>query len=380
MDFDSGDAHQNTCIAANLGRMTELNREATVRYLRLRRLDCKPGSLHNYSLLLSLLDDSLNGRPFDAVTVEDVQDFLFAEGQRVGNASVVMRTRLLKRFLRDTRGKLGDEWTPVLRTKEPPPPDRANVVDRAQFAALLDACNTLRRFWTLDRVVMAQAFLWFLWDTGFRVGEALSVRICDLKLTADSVVVKLSTDSPFGVLKTGPRTIEVNECVPALKASLSVHPDPRPDAPLWVTMHREVKVMSGQACDNLVKLIRERSGISLHGSKPLSCHDFRHTSATRRAEAGWVEADLRKFHGWTWDSMMPARYVHKAMENVRALVRRDAGLDPDGGVQPEALGAKHCPYCAEKIASAAIKCKHCQTWLSEPKGPRVEAAGATRTP
>lgn len=373
MNFDSGDPHQDVCIATNLDRMTEDNQETALRYLRLRRLDCKPGTLYNYSLLLRLLDDNLNGRPFESATVEDVQDFLFGEKKRVGTASVVMRTRLLKRFLKDSRGKLPDDLQNVLRTKEPPPPDRANIVDAGQFGALLEACNSLRRFRTVDRVALAQAFLWFLWDTGFRVGEALAVRVCDLKFTSDSVIVRLSTDSPYGTLKTGPRTIEVNECVPALKAWMGLHPDPRPEAPVWITIHREIKAMSGQACDNLVKLIWKRSGVSLHGSKPLSCHDLRHTSATRRAEAGWVEADLRKFHGWTWDSMMPARYVHKAMLDVRALVRRDAGLDPDGGLAPQALGAKHCPYCAERIAAAAIKCKHCQTWLQEPKGARVEA-------
>jgi len=29
---------------------------------------------------------------------------------------------------------------------------------------------------------------------------------------------------------------------------------------------------------------------------------------------------------------------------------------------------KLCPFCAEKIKDAAIKCKHCGEWLPEAKG------------
>jgi integrase len=353
MDMETGSPKTDRAVNTLLSRMTPGNAVWAQRYLKMRRVHgIKPGTLLNYAYLLLLWDKHRLGAPFLEASPDDVLDFLALERSRVGEASVVMRTRMLKRVVKDLHGseQLPKGFAPVFKVREPRPASRSNILDRPTLERLLAACHDLRPFRWMARLEHAQALLLVLWDTGMRIGEVLSLHFQDVLLDEQGgILFRLDPRRPG--LKRGARDVYVAECAGAVKAWMALHPDPRPESPLFISTRKSkgVRALEPQSADNLVKLLARSAGLAGKGAKALSCHDFRHSSATRRAKANWLEDDLRRFHGWEPDSMMPRRYAKRNLDDLRELVRRDAGLSPTGFVERHEVGSNPTAQLADLL-------------------------------
>ena len=107
-----------------------------------------------------------------------------------------------------------------------------------------------------------------------------------------------------------------------VKAWLRAHPDPRPDAPLFVSARGGH--LNRNTAEKIVKRTAARAGIG----KRVYPHLFRHSRCTHLLRIGVPEAQVKKLLGWKPNSPMLARYAHLVDRDAYAALLRAHGLEP----------------------------------------------------
>lgn len=318
------DAYKERYLERLLSEIGPTNQGVIRMFIGRRRAEgLKVASLLNHAFYLNHLDEAAGGEAIDTLSADRLNQILGEYTRRQSPETANHFATHLRTFYRSLHD---DELPrPIARALERKWrlewSDKKPITEEARDALLEAASDGPDRAAALRRC----ALIWLLWDSGFRIGEAVALQVHDIEFDGQGGA-HLRLRKGVAGLKTGPRTIYVVDCVGALRAWISMHPlgtDPtaylfnnrnHPDEPMWPA--------------NATTMLRHFSKKA--GIRPLHAHLFRHTRVTRAAKKGWTEAHLRGYFGWSMTSRMPAHYVHLAARDMEDIVRRDAGIGETG--------------------------------------------------
>jgi integrase len=274
--------------------------------------------------------DRFLSKPFHEATADELRNYLTAyiagdeDEPRNGRTESVHLGTILRHAhglheLRDLDRKL----RAAIYVARPAFDPKGVVIPDADFLAAIEAVPRLT-YTATHATSLIRATLWTLFDAGFRISELLSLRVSDCRFddAAGEATLSLREElSEAEGLKTGARYVVVRDAIPALKAWLALHPwADDGEAPLFtaVGFFRHARRLNDDVLNDVI-----REAFALVSAKPMgerthyTAHDFRHSSATRYADSGANDGDLRDKYGWGPTSPMPAWYVHQTHKKRR---------------------------------------------------------------
>lgn len=215
---------------------------------------------------------------------------------------------------------------------------REDLLTEDDISRMLHACGENGR----DRALIDCHY-----EGGTRPGEILSILIKHVKF--DQYGANLHVDG-----KTGPRTVRLVKSTPSLANWMSIHPfRNNPDSPVWINLAKNH--YGEQLTYPAARSMFARRAKIARLEKRVNLNMFRHSEATNSAKF-MTEAQLRKRHGWSPESKMPARYVHLINADVDDAIFKQLGIKK----QEEIINTpKKCHICDMPNAYDAIMCSKC---------------------
>ena len=216
---------------------------------------------------------------------------------------------------------------------------REDLLTESDRTRLIHACGENQR----DR-----AFIDCHFEGGTRPGEILNLQIKHVKFDKHGAILHVDG-------KTGPRTVRLVKSTPTLASWLSIHPmKDDPEAPLWIMVN---KISYGQRMSYVAasSMIRRRAK-NAHLTKRVHLNIFRHSEATEAAKF-MTEAQLRKRHGWSPESKMPAKYVHLVNSDVDEAIFEHLGIKTNN--EEKARVPISCNICEMVNSPESTMCSKC---------------------
>lgn len=270
-------------------------------WVRSLRADGKsPRTIENYALAVRALTDwaDEHGEPLDPAkqTTDHLRRFIADELERNARSSVVLRFRCLQQWFRWLIAEDELDVSPMAKMSAPKLTETVvPVLSDEQLRNLLAV--TSGRDW-LDR--RDHAIIRTFVDTGMRMGELVGLRLVDVDLDHQTLLV-LGKGDRYRLTPIGDKTaVAIDRYVRAR--------DRRPHASspmLWLGTR-------GTLGTNGVGVMLRTRGAQA-GVDDLHAHRFRHTAAHRWLAAGGAEGDLMRIAGWKNPAMLQ-RYGRSAAE------------------------------------------------------------------
>ncbi len=191
------------------------------------------------------------------------------------------------------------------------------VITLADMRKLLDYSHNIR----------LRAVVQFLYDSGARVNELLSMNMCDYSFDEDGMLW-------FHLIGTKTRYSNrrilldcSDDSLKLFKEFVESHPNrERRDGALWVTFHGER--MGDRNLTQLLKQLSRRAGVS----KPINPHWFRASKATEYVNEYGEEA-AKLYFGWSKDSKMLRVYNKSGAKMLKRLMLKKKPMPKDAALE-----------------------------------------------
>jgi len=314
------------------------NKELIFRFLNHISPEVSEKRLTFYTHKLRRLADWLK-KDFDTITEEDLRSLLTfiskgnprLNGGKFSSGTVHGYKVTLKRFYRWLEGN--DEEYPRKVRWIKTNGETTRIKEPEQLLTFEEVLKMIR----YARNPRDKAIVSFLYESGARLSELLSMKIKHLEFTLTVVKATLP------VSKTQPRVIPLVSCKGHLSTWINYHPlKDDPEASLWSNLKRRGnESLMGQTVGEILKAIALDAGIT----KRIYPHLFRACSITHKQAAGWPEQAIKMFHGLSKDSKVMKHYSHLSYNNLEEIQRKMNGL-PVGEVSELNRGIK-CQNCGK---------------------------------
>lgn len=238
--------------------------------------------------------------------------------------------------------------------------DRNTLLTPEEADILINAATNFR-----DKAITA-----VLYETGSRRGELLSCRIKNVKFDLNGCLLT------FPESKTGERTVRCIYSTSFLRSWIDNHPcrtekgEPDPEAYLFVSLHmvwvtdkktgelkQEYKRLSEQGIYAQIQRIAKHTKIN----KKVNPHAWRHAAASNLAEH-LTDQQLKKYLGWSPDSVMCKTYIHD-VDTEKAILKMN-GVEIEEKPK-DTLRAGKCPRCKDFNPDTSSYCGKCGHPLKE---------------